>query len=93
MTKENDFLIMNEDGSVTIKLVGSIDIGGAKVGFLTMREPTVNDQLVADKIKGTPADQEVGMFANLCDVSPSVLHALKLRNYKRLQVAYVDFMS
>ena len=77
--------------SKQIKLDGGLDIDGAKVKALNMREPTVNDQLAAADIKGSNARQEVALFANLCEVTPEDIGRLTLKDYRKLQEAYADF--
>jgi hypothetical protein len=76
-----------------IELKKLVEDGGVQIAVLTMREPTVQDQLVASKTKGDPADQEITLFANLCEVPPSVIKALTLRDYKKLLEAYQDFLD
>jgi hypothetical protein len=83
----------NSDGTVDIALRKALTIDGAPVKALRMREPTVADQLTADKTGGSDADKEIATFAALCMVKPSDLHALTLRDYKRVQAAYVLFAS
>lgn len=80
-------------GTVEIKLSKPLDIDGAKVGFLTMREPTVNDQLVADAMTGSQAEKELAMMANLCMVTPGDLKAMGLRDYKKVQAAFLGFID
>lgn len=90
-TKKPDYLVENADGSLTVKLARGATINGAKVMHLTMREPTVNDQMVAKK--ASIAETEVGLFANLCEVSPADIGALKMKDYGRLQEAYTSFLD
>lgn len=68
-------------------------VGGVEVNQIEMREPTVEDQLIADKITGGDAAKEVAIFANLCEVSPDDIKKLTLRNYRKLQEAFVFFTS
>ena len=74
-----------------IQLEKGTEIDGANVMVLTMREPTVADQLAAAEIKGTDALKEVTLIANLCDVSPDDIKRLSLRDYYKVQAAYADF--
>ena len=74
-----------------ITLDTEVEIDGAKVKKLTMREPTVEDQLTAGDIKGSSARQEVALFANLCEVTPQDIGKLSLRDYGKLQDAYQGF--
>jgi hypothetical protein len=90
--KKPDWLEETDDG-VNITLSKPLNIDGAKVTALSMREPSVNDQLISAKIKGEDADREVALFANLCTITPEQVKNLKLRDYKRLQTAYVSFID
>lgn len=88
-----DYLAENADGSVTISLRAGVSIDGARVRALTMREPTVDDQLTAEKVKGSPAEREVTLFANLCEVAPGDIRGMSMRDYGRLQEAYRGFLD
>ena len=76
-----------------IELAKPLDIDGAKVSEIVMREPTVQDHLAAEmQTKGMgSAMQEITMFANLCDVSPEQVQTMTLRNYGRVQAAFKLF--
>lgn len=78
---------------VDIVLAKPIDIDGAKVSTLRMREPTVSDQLVADEMRGSDAAKEINTLANLCQVSPDDVKKLTLRDYKKLQTAFMGFLG
>lgn len=95
MSKEEKptWLKVNADGSVTVTLSRPIEIDGANVSALTMREPTVDDQLIAAEVKGSEAIREVAFFANLCTVAPDDIKKLPVRNYARLQAAYAGFID
>lgn len=88
---DKDWLKQNDDGSVDVTLRKPLDIFGAKVGFLRMREPTVDDQIAASAIKGSDAEKEVALISNLCSIVPSDLRTLTLRDYRRVQEAFVGF--
>ncbi|MDA3922767.1 MAG: phage tail assembly protein [Salinisphaera sp.] len=79
------------DTNTSIELSRPLDIDGAAVSSLSMREPTVDDQIVASEMKGSAAIQEVHMIANLCDVAPADIRSLSLRDYRKLQEAFVGF--
>lgn len=90
------WLVENEDGSITIKfddLKRAPKIDGTEVKVLVMREPTVGDQLLADKSSAHAGDREVTVFANLTEQSPGAIEALSLRQYGRLQEAYSAFLD
>ena len=76
-----------------ITLTKPINIDGAQVSEVIMREPTVQDLLAAEMIaKGqSAANQEITMFANLCTVLPDQIKGLTMRNYGRLQAAFKLF--
>lgn len=92
MAKENSYLKEGE-GFIEVTLSRPAKVHGADVGVLRMREPTVGDQLAADEVKGSDAAKEIAMMANLCEVSPEEIKALPLRDYKRLQAAFVRFST
>ena len=77
----------------TIKLTHPIEADGGTVSALQLRRPVVRDMLAADKAAGTEAEKEVRMFANLCEVTPSVIEALDLTDYMMLQETYRGFLS
>lgn len=83
----------NDSGFVDIALSRPIDIDGAKVSTLRLREPTVADQLAADEFKGGDAAKEIFTMANLCQVTPDDLKKLTLRDYKKLQEAFLGFIG
>lgn len=91
--KVNEHIKDNGNGSVAITLSRPADVEGAKVSVLTMREPTVNDQLVSEERQGSAAIKEIGLFADLCMVSPDTIRALPMRDYARLQTAYGFFID
>ena len=92
-TKKPDFLKVNADGSVDITLSRQADIAGTKTSVIRMREPTVGDQEVAAEMSGSDAAREITTFANLCGLAPDDLRKLPLREYKRLQAAYISFID
>ncbi len=81
-----------QTGAVTIPLSKPIDIDGAKVSSLQMREPTVGDQLAMESLDGSAGQKEVAIFAMLCMVKPEDLHGVSLRDYGKLQKAFSDFL-
>lgn len=86
-----DFLTQG-DGFVDVALSRPVEIAGAKVQVVRMREPTVGDQLAIDKIQGDSA-KEMTLFANLCELSPDDLKKLPLKDYRRLQQAFTGFID
>ncbi|RYH04136.1 phage tail assembly protein [Salipiger sp. IMCC34102] len=66
-------------------------IDGTAVKTITMREPTVGDQLAVEGKSAMRA--EVAMFANLCDLDPETVSSLSMKHYGRLQEAYGSFLA
>lgn len=87
------FLKENPDGSVSATLSRPVEISGAMVSVITLREPDVSDQLAAQKSAKDNAGQELALLANLAELDPEDLHRVKLRDYGRLQVALGFFMN
>ena len=84
----------NPDGTVDIPLRKALKIAGADVKVLRMREPTVADQLAAQKSGAEPGpEQELALFAALCMMAPADLHGMGMRDYKRVQAAYLGFID
>lgn len=78
---------------VDIELARPIRVDGVSVKVLRMREPTVGDQLAMDVVKGGDAAKELAMMSNLCQITPDQLQTLTLRDYKKVQAAFVNFTS
>lgn len=94
MKKLPEYLVLAADESyVDIKLTRPIDVDGAQVTTLRMREPTVADQETAMDAAGSDAAREIMLFANLCAITPDQIRKLALKNHKRLQEAYTNFTS
>lgn len=88
-----DYIKLSADGSkANITLSRPLDIDGAKVAVLTMREPTVNDQLAAEKA-GKDGEADKFYMASLCMVTPDDIGRLPLRDFKRVQVAFQLFID
>jgi len=93
MAKAPEWLKHNDDGSVDITLSRPLTINGASIAVMRMREPTVNDQLAMDAAGGGDATKELTMMANLTEQDMADLKRLPLRDYKRLQTAFVGFID
>ena len=78
---------------IKIKLSRPLDINGASVTELTMREPKVKDMRLARTGTRDEADQEVRLFANLCEITPDNIDDLPVRDYGQLQEAFTTFTS
>jgi len=86
------WLTVNEDDSVDIDFTDKpFNMDGTKVTTLNMREPSVQDQLLAEKGGKTRGEQEIALFANLTEQSPEAIRGMKIRQYGRLQDAYDVF--
>lgn len=75
-----------------ITLSRPLDMSGAKVAVVTMREPLVSDQETADIMEGGDATREIHQFANLIGAAPDDIRKMGLRDYKKLQTAYLAFL-
>jgi phage FluMu protein gp41 len=75
-----------------IEFEKGFDRNGSVVKSVTMREPTVEDQLTAQETAKSTARAEVMIIANLCECAPDEITSLSLRDYGKLQEAYAGFM-
>lgn len=91
--KKEAWLKENADGSLTITLSKPLEVNGAQLQELTMREPTVDDQVASNEVRGSDVVKETTLFANLCEIPPNDLRRLKLRDYMRLQAAFGNFID
>lgn len=91
-TKKPEWL-KESAGYADIILSRPADIAGVKTEAVRMREPTVADQEVAAEMSGSDASREIAVFANLCELAPDDIRKLPLRDYKRLQTAYMGFID
>lgn len=80
-------------GFVDVELTRPLEIDGAQVTALRMREPTVADQLASEEIKGGEAAKEITMLANLCAIAPDDLKRLTLKDYRKVQAAFLGFIA
>lgn len=85
MTTQKEYIQENE-GMNQITLSRAYD----GLNQICMREPTVQDLLSAElQAKGkSDAEQEITMFANLCEITPDFIKGLGLKDYKRIQESY-----
>lgn len=88
-----EWLKYNDDGSADITLSKPASVAGVKTSVLRMREPTVADQEVASERSGSDAAREIAVFADLCGLAPDDIRAMGLRDYKRMQTAYLGFID
>lgn len=66
-------------------------VNGVQITGLSMRRSTVLDRRIASKVSTDPVDQEIRLFANLCDVPEDVINALDEVDYDQLQDTYLGF--
>jgi hypothetical protein len=79
--------------TTTIELDYSIEVDGVSVDTLTMRRPTVRDQLQFDEGKGNEARRVVKMIASLCDVAPSAIEQLDNSDFIKVSEVMQGFQS
>lgn len=79
--------------TTTIELEYPIDMDGVLVDSLTMRRPTVRDQLMFDEGKGGEARKVVKMIANLCEVPPSAIEDLDQSDFVKVTETMQGFQS
>ena len=77
----------------TITLQYPVTVDGAEVTTLTMRRPKARDLRDAQRGGGMPADSEIRLFANLCEVTPATIEDLDMADYLRMQKVYEGFLS
>jgi len=86
--KNIDGVTVNDDGSFTLTLSRPLMVDSVPISSVQMREPTLEDEVVGDKVAGSDLDKEVALFANLCMLKPADLRRLRSRDYRRLRAAY-----
>ncbi len=79
--------------SVDIQLKYPLNDGGVELVNLTMRRPKVRDMLAGSDASKSDAENEIRMFANLCDITVDLIESMDLADYKLLQGAYTDFLG
>ena len=89
--KAEDCVKYNE-GDAVVTLSRPAKVHGQLVETITMREPTVRDQKAAQRFDDA-VDVEINAVANLCNMTPDDVEALPLRDFRRLQVAYMGFID
>ena len=77
----------------TITLEHPVTVDGSQITTLTMRRPRVRDERDARRGGGTPVDQELRLFGNLCEVTPATIEELDMADYLRMQKVYESFLS
>ena len=78
----------------TIELKYPAESAGETINNLTMRRSKVKDRLIVAKMKSaSDEEKEIRLFANLCEVQPSIIEELDESDYATLQKAYMDFFK
>ena len=77
--------------TVTLRYPKTVE--GETYTKLTMRRALARDSRDAQRGGGTPADIELRLLANLCEVAPNVIEELDLGDYQRLQVQFQSLLE
>lgn len=77
----------------TVTLEFPIEVDGVSVDSLTVRRPTVRDQLLMDKMKGSETEKGVKYIANLCEVAPSDIEQLDAADFLALSEVVQGFVG
>jgi hypothetical protein len=77
----------------SITLEYPFDFEGQTITALTLRRPTVGDNLAVQKAAATDAEREIRLLANLAEVTPETIHRMDLKDYGKLQSALASFLS
>lgn len=76
--------------TIEIRLDHSIEVAGNTISGLTMRLPKVRDLKAARRCKGDSLDQDVLLYANLCEVEQKTIEELAIVDWDRLNEAYEE---
>lgn len=85
--------VTEKAGFAEVELSRPRVIDGTETAVLRMREPTVDDMTAYQESRDSEAKREAAMIANLCEISPEALGQFPLRDYSRLQAAFVLFTN
>lgn len=77
--------------NATITLDVPILIDGVEADRLTMRRPTVRDEIGFQKGKGDPGERAVRLIAALCEVAPDDLMEMDAADFGKLEAQYQAF--
>ena len=91
-TEVCEFLTLNSDGSVKVKLRGTYQFDDSQdVRELTMREPTMADNI--NHPQDGSIKSEMPFLADLLLLAPNDMNKISERDYKRLQKARSSFLE
>jgi hypothetical protein len=79
--------------SITIRLSYPVSHDGKAIGELTLRRPTVADQLASVEGGGGVAGIELRMVSMLSGVPVDALHAMDFGDYMKVQAALRDLVA
>jgi hypothetical protein len=77
----------------TLTLEYPFEFEGQTIKTLSLRRPTVADNLAVQKAAATDAEREIRLLANLAEVTPETIHRMDLKDYGKLQSALASFLS
>lgn len=76
-----------------IELDFPVFVDGHEYKELNMRRSKVKDRKAAMKQWDNDAEREIGLMANLCEVSPKVVEELDELDYAKLQKVFSGFFA
>ncbi len=77
-----------------IKLKYPVEITGESFEKLIMRRSKIKDRLAVAKMKSSSDEEkEIRLFANLCEVEPTIIEELDESDYANLQKTYLGFFN
>jgi hypothetical protein len=79
--------------STAITLEYPFEFEGQKISSLSLRRPTVGDNLAVQKATTTDAEREIRLLTNLAEVASEALHRMDLKDYGKLQTTLASFLS
>lgn len=77
-----------------IALSWPVQLADCEISELTMKRPTVNDELKyapSSSNLRTQMEEEARYFAHLCGISPEEVKSLDMEDYDKLQQQYLIF--
>ena len=80
-------------GALIIDLKRGINVDGALIKQVTMREPMLRDQLQAAKAEKQPEDREIYIIALLTGHAPTDVETMSAADWARMQTAYGFFID
>lgn len=77
----------------TITLSYPVEVDGTKFKELQMRRPKVRDQINSQKKSNDPAEQEIALLVDLCEVPSEVFYEMDLSDYGKCSSQLLLFMK